>query len=79
MQKYVFTFGLGHLLGLHKYHLEITAPSFERARDRMMELCGTKWAFQYEAEEFYMNQEKMCTEGGEWMRTRCFDSIIVDY
>lgn len=50
MKEYVFTFGIGMPLAGH--YIRIQAESYGAARQRMFELYGTEWAFQYYAEDW---------------------------
>lgn len=45
-----FTFGMGHELAGHVQPIKADSP--EAARDKMFELHGKKWAFQYSEQEY---------------------------
>jgi hypothetical protein len=50
MNKYIFTFGCGQENAGHCQ--PIFAGSYGAAREKMFELHGEKWAFQYTGEEW---------------------------
>lgn len=55
-EEWVFTFGHGHLFGGKCVRLQ---GSFEDTRNRMFNLFGNKWGFQYSAEEWeHMKNDK---------------------
>lgn len=56
MPKYYFTFGFGQK---HEncFHV-INAPNSEKAREKMFERFGKKWAFQYDKKSWY-NEDKI--------------------
>lgn len=54
--KYYFTFGFG--TPYKDCYLEIEAENYDAAREEMVRLHGTKWAFQYTEEEFKGQVEK---------------------
>jgi len=55
-QVYYFTFGMGHTLARHCQ--PILASSYGSARERMVELHGSMWAFQYTEEEYLRHRVK---------------------
>lgn len=60
MEKWIFTFGQNS--GLSGYCQPIYAKSMKQAREKMFELHGRKWAFQYSIdkwEEFKSDPERL--------------------
>lgn len=49
IRTWFFTFGHGH--PLNKFYIGVIAPTWQEARAAMTEIFGTKWAFQYEAND----------------------------
>ena len=47
--EWIFTFGQNHILRGHYLRIH---GSYEEARERMIESFGTRWAFQYSADEW---------------------------
>jgi len=79
MKKWIFTFGQGHCTTdgtpMNNYYVLVHAPDFGSAREHFCQhfalpMMGnaTKWAFQYEAENF--DHERWCPLG-------CFDEMTV--
>lgn len=56
MNKYIFTFGCGQELAGKCQ--PIYAGSWEKAREIMVEQYGTKWAFQYDEEQWEQAKER---------------------
>lgn len=50
MNKYIFTFGSGHLYA--GFYQPIYAKTPSSAREKMIELHGLKWSHQYTEEEW---------------------------
>jgi hypothetical protein len=50
LEKYIFTFGCGQKQA--GYCQPIFAKDYEEARNKMFELHGAKWAFQYTGERW---------------------------
>lgn len=50
--KWAFTFGVGH--GLRNYYVVIEG-TYDEAKDKMMELFGRKWSWQYPLEKWEAN------------------------
>lgn len=48
-RKWAFTFGVGH--GLRHYYVVIEG-TYDEAKDKMMELFGKKWSWQYPLDEW---------------------------
>lgn len=46
VEQFYFTFGVSHRLA--KNYVVILAPTWEEARDQMIDWFGTDWAFQYD-------------------------------
>ena len=55
MEEWFFTFGVGHVL--HDRFIRLRGTYID-ARCKMIDSFGTKWAFQYSAEEFKDQPEK---------------------
>lgn len=56
MNKYIFTFGCGQELAGKCQ--PIYAEDWGRAREIMVEQYGTKWAFQYDEEQWEQAKER---------------------
>lgn len=56
-ETFYFTFGVGQKLGGHCQPIQ--AENYEKARQRMFDIYGNKWAFQYTEEQWI----KATTEG----------------
>ena len=50
MTAFYFTFGLGTALA--KYYVKVEANTFNIARERMVEMFSSTWAFQYEQVDY---------------------------
>lgn len=50
---YIFTLPAAEGLCMCERFVYITAANWEEARAKMFEKYGTRWAFQYEAQEFF--------------------------
>lgn len=50
LKSYYFTFGQDH--PLQDWWLEIQAPTYWLAREKMVKMHGSKWASQYEDVDF---------------------------
>ena len=69
MNKYYFTFGTNHFTeggtNLSNFYVVIEAESYYEAREKMFDVRGDKWAFQYESaeeagvERFYLMEMKL--------------------
>lgn len=57
MNKYIFTFGSNHLY--QGFYQPIYASNSILAREKMKELHGLKWAFQYTEKEWKETQEEL--------------------
>ena len=55
MERYYFTFGCGVNDAHSNCYTVIEAESCEKARDKMVERFGLKWAFQYTEKEWFIN------------------------
>lgn len=61
MEKYYFTFLMSDTPRCRCYHVE--EGSYEEAREKMIQLYGTNWAFQYSEEEWKISKkqyERIC-------------------
>lgn len=61
MKKYYFTFLMSDTPRYNCYHVE--EGSYEEAREKMIQLYGTNWAFQYSEEEWKISKkqyERIC-------------------
>lgn len=60
MKKYIFTFGFNH--ANKGYCQPIYAKSYDKAREKMFEIHGDKWAFQYDGDTWdgYKNDTDRC-------------------
>lgn len=64
MNKYIFTFGSGHLY--QGFYQPIYASNGNEARAKMVEVHGVKWSHQYTEEEWASTTKKSI--GVEWER-----------
>lgn len=68
MEKYYFTFGTAHTLFANGVTwgadviCEITAEDYGQARQKMVDVFGDKWAFQYDIKEI-QDQLRFCRRG----------------
>lgn len=58
MERYYFTFGCGIDDPHRNCYTIIEAESYEAARDEMVRRFGTKWAFQYTEDEWFIDPQK---------------------
>lgn len=56
---YIFTLPAAEGHFMCERYVYVTAANWEEARARMLEKYGTRWAFQYEAQEFFDNCSRM--------------------
>lgn len=56
IKKFIFTFGCGQENA--GYYQEIYAKNSDEAREKMFEMYGDKWAFQYTEEDWERNKER---------------------
>lgn len=74
MVLYYFTFLNGDPVYHGCFHIE-KADSYEEARDEMVRKFGTRWAFQYEQNEWEISKEEFYGSNYDLLEVQWFDGI----
>ena len=74
METYYFTFQLVH--PFHRRYMKIVASSYTSARDIMMRIFGSNWAFQYDTKEWVKGGKSQAVEYGYTLIDTVYESLL---